>query len=72
MQNRHKYKFTEDQVIKTQDKGIKFKNYIPRYMLMYSENNEQLLFYELSWINILTTKFTLKNKNKKGKKTKYT
>jgi hypothetical protein len=27
-----KYKFIEDQVIKTQDKGIKLKNYIPRYM----------------------------------------
>ena len=32
MQSRHKYKFIEDQVIKTQDKGIKFKNDIPRYM----------------------------------------
>jgi hypothetical protein len=32
MQSQHKYKFIEDQVIKTQDKGIKLKNYIPRYM----------------------------------------
>ena len=32
MQSRHKYKIIEDQVIKTQDKGIKLKNYIPRYM----------------------------------------
>ena len=32
MQSRHKYKIIEDQVIKTQDKGIKLTNYIPRYM----------------------------------------
>jgi hypothetical protein len=32
MQSRHKYKFIEDQVIKTQVKGIKLKNHVPKHM----------------------------------------